>query len=428
MHREIRKLPESEIEIEVELSTDEMRPHLLRAAADLSKEKPIEGFRPGKAPYDIAAKRFGEMKIYERALNDAINAAVPKILDEEGIRIVGRPEVAVKKIAPGNPTVFSLKTAIIPEFNLPDFESIAKKVLRTKENAEVKIEEINEVLARLQRERAENKKVARPAQKGDLAEIDFSATRDGKEVGGGPSRNHLVLIGQGAMVPGFEDELIGMAENEEKTFSLLVPENHRESSIAGETLDFTVKVRSLQERIAPELDDQFAKTVGNFENLTILKASIAEGLLREKEEKERNRARVAAIDAVADETEMTIPEVMADNELEKMLLELRENIASMSLRYEDYLTHLKKSEADLKHEWRDEARRRVKIALILRAIAKAKNIQPDNAAVKETANRLFSRLRSPEEAQKQIDLAALDSYAKGIARNEAVFRYIETLS
>ncbi len=427
MRKNVKRNHDSTIELEVELSPEEMRPWLLAAAEDLSREKPIEGFRPGKAPYDIVAKHVGELKVYERALSNAINAVVPKVLSEEGAQIVGRPAVSVKKIAPGNPAVFSLTAAILPEFQLPDVEAIAKKIVKERKNVEVGTNEVDETLRWLADARAEVKEVERPAQKGDAVEIDFTATLDQKEIGGGPSKNHPLTIGEGTMIPGFEEKLIGMRAGEEKTFLLLVPENHKEPDIAGKNLDFQVRMARIQERTAPELNDAFAKTVGNFENLIALRANIAEGILKEKEAKERDRIRVAIGEAVAEKANIRVPDVMTEQELEKMLSELRENITSMKLKYEDYLAHIKKSEDELKKEWRDDAMRRVKIALILRAVAKTYHIEPNEDEVQETVNRLFIRFSSPKEAKKQIDLAALRSYARGIVRNEAVFRWLENL-
>lgn len=426
MRHEIKKLPNSEIELELEASPEDLEPYLARAAETLSKERPVEGFRPGKVSLDLAKQTYG-LRLYEKAVERLIEKEIPPILADENIQIVGRPAVQVKRLAPGNPVLVSLRSAVVPEFTLPDFDSIAKKVLKGKSALAVKPEEIEKAIEFLRNERKELKTVTRPAGKGDRVEIDLDITEQGVPIEGGKSEHHPLTLGEGRMVPGLEEHLVGMSAGEEKTFPLSIPENHHEKRIAGKTLDFAVKVSLVQEQLLPELDDAFAKSLGNFDSMEAVRNNIEEGILLEKTQKERDRIRVAIADAVAEKTEIPLPETLIQTELSKMAAELGEHIASMGMKLEDYLTHIKKSEADLKTEWVPDAKRRIKIALILKEIAKAKHIEPDAAAVEEEVSRALARFKSPEEAAREIDPASLRAYARTIARNEAVFQYLESL-
>lgn len=427
MRTELKKLPDSMIEVEVELTPEEMRPYLTRAAEDITKERPIEGFRPGKAPMDVVKERYGEAVLYEYAVKFAVNGSIPQIIAEEKIRMVGTPEVAVKKLAPGNPLIFSVKSAVMPEFSLPDVLAIAKKIVKSKKQDPASEKEIDEAITWLREERAKTEKVSRPAKEGDAVEIDFNATVDRAPVGTGESKNHPLVIGKGTMVPGFEEKLIGMTEGEEKKFTLEIPKTHPEPTIAGKTMEVAVTMMLVQERILPEPNDPFAKNVGRFETIAELRKNIKEGLEEEKAIKENNRIRMSIVDAIAKETEIELPHVLVENELEKMFLELRNNIESMGMDYGGYLTHLKKTEGELKTEWKDDAVRRVKIALILRKIGESKSIDPTTEEVAEEVKRVLSRFKSRTDAEKEIDPEALQNYARGVARNEKVFQWLEGL-
>lgn len=427
MRTELKKLPDSMVEVEVELSPEEMRPYLARAAEDITKERPIEGFRPGKAPMEVVKERYGEAALYEYALKFAVNGSIPQVIAEEKIHMVGTPEVAIKKLAPGNPLIFSVKSAVMPEFSLPDVEAIARKIVQTKKKLTAEEKEIDEAITWLREERAETKPAERPAKVGDAVEIDFNATVDGAPVGSGESKNHPLVIGKGTMVPGFEEKLVGMAKGEEKKFSLEIPKTHPEPTIAGKTMEVAVSMTLVEERILPEPDDLFAKSVGKFETLAELRKNIKEGLEEEKAIKENNRIRIAIADAIAEKTSIELPNVLVQNELEKMFLELRNNIESMGMDYGGYLTHLKKTEEQLKTEWRADAIRRVKIALILRKIGELKSIDPTTEEVDEEVKRVLSRFKSREDAEKEIDPEALQNYARGVARNEKVFQWLESL-
>ncbi|MBI2097082.1 MAG: trigger factor, partial [Candidatus Sungbacteria bacterium] len=334
---------------------------------------------------------------------------------------------SVKKIAPGNPIEFTLKSAILPDFTLPDFESITKDVLKSKRAVAVEDKEIEDTLQWIRNSRGKEVPAERPASKGDPVEIDFRATADGQVLERGSSQNHPLVIGEGKFVAGFEDQLIGMSQGEEKSFNLVMPSDYHEPTLAGKVVDFRAKMNDVKERQLPELNDEFAKSVGNFPSLDALRANIRDGIRQEKEHRERERIRIAIADGLAAKTEAAIPQALIESELEKMILELRERIEEMNMKFEDYLTHLKKTETDLRKEWESDAKRRVKIALILGSIAEAKSIVPSEAEVEIEANRVLTKYPTPEDAAKALDSKALRTYARSAAKNEKVFQYLESL-
>jgi len=428
MKTDVKRHPDATVEIAVVLEDSEMRPYVERAALKFSQEKTIEGFRPGKAPFAIVKNAVGEMRIYERAIAFAIDGTLPNIIREEKLRVVGRPEIAVTKVAPGNPLEFTLKTAIVPDFTLPDIHSIAKKILAGKIAPAVEEKELDDALHWLRKSRATKKSALRPAAKGDHVEIDFKAKTNGTTLEKGSSENHPLILGEGKFVPGFEDRLMGMSQGEEASFSVAMPADYHEKNLAGKTVDFDVTIKKVEEEELPELNDEFAKTLGKFSTVAELKENIEGGLRQEKETKECERIRIAIADAIAGSTDITVANILIQSELDKMIEELRQNIDGMGLKFDDYLAHLKKTEVDLRKDWLTDAKRRVKIALILGAIAEERKIEPTLEEIESELGRILQKYGTPEEAARDIDPDAARDYARSIARNEKIFRYLEMLA
>lgn len=446
MNFSIHPLPKAEIEIRVTLPFAELEPHVKKAAVLISEEVEIEGFRKGKAPYDIVKSRIGEQAIYERAADLAVRKTYPEVLNELVIprsqsdrdpgaeRLgtsnqllvpIGRPEIYITKLAPGNELQYKVKTAIMPEVKLPDYKKIAQRVLTGKKEVGVNDEEVKKSLDWVREARAPIVTVSREAQKGDRVEIDFEIRHAGVKIENGESRNHPVFIGQGKFLPGFEDALIGMEAGSHKEFSLEIPPGWQEKNLAGKKLDFEVSMKLVQEMRLPDLTDEFARGLGNFKGAEDLRNNVREGMLREKEEKEKERVRVLMIEGIAKDAVLEIPGVLTDSEVEKMLGELKSGVGQMGVKWEDYLGHIKKTTEDLRKEWRGEAEKRVRIALCLREIAKLEKIEPGEEEIKERADQFLAEHQSAKEAQDKIDAPTLREYTRGILRNEKVFEFLE---
>lgn len=457
MNYQIAKLPKSEIEILVTTPFTDFEPQVKRAATLISEEIEIEGFRKGKAPYDIVKSRIGEQAIYERAAELAVRATYPNVLagirnQESGIRDflpVGQPQIVITKLAPGNELQYKVRTAIMPEVKLPDYKKIAKRVFAGEKEVSVSDEEVEKALEWVREAKAPIVTVSREARKGDRVEVDFEArlggvnphtisgaTEDASEaqrqigvgvkIEGGESKNHPFIIGKSKFVPGFEKEIIGMKAGEEKTFTLKVPENWHEKNLAGKALDFRTSLRLVQEIQLPELTDEFAQSMGDFKGREDLKNSLRDSIGQEKKDKEKERLRVLTIEEVAGEAVINVPDVLIDGEAEKMLEELKSGVGQMGVRWEDYLAHIKKTIEDLRKEWRGEAEKRVRIALCLREIAKLEKIEPNKEEIEARSNQFLVQFKSAEETGKSVDAEGLREYTRGILQNEKVFELLET--
>lgn len=434
MNYELKSLPKSEIEITVILPFSEFEPHVKRAASSISEEIEIEGFRRGKAPYEMVKNKVGEATIYERAAEIAVRKTYPEVLEgvsEEKSKAgetflpIGRPEITVTKLAPGNELQYKVKVAVMPKVSLPDYKEIAGRVRREKKEILVSDEEILKTLDWIRESRSPLITVNREAQNGDRVEIDFEVRHGGVKIEGGESQGHPLILGQSKFIPGFEEKLIGMKAGEEKTFNLQAPKDWHEKNLAGKSLDFKVNMKLVQERRLPELNDELAKNLGNFSGLEALTSSIREGITKEKKEKEAQRLRALLIEKISEGMGAEIPEVLVDSELEKMALELKSGIESMGLKWEDYLMHIKKTPGELKRDWQPEAEKRVRAALALRAIAEKENLAASREEVESRANEFLRQHGSPEKAEKGINADELREYTRGVIRNEKVFEFLE---
>ena len=300
------------------------------------------------------------------------------------------------------------------------------KGLKTKKNKlEIEEQEIKKALEYLQKSRAKIITVNRPAKKGDRVEVDFEIRQGSVKTENGTSKNHPLILGEARFLPGFEEEIEGMTGGEEKEFALKAPTDWPDRRIASKNLDFKVKMNLVQQRDLPVIDDEFAKSLGNFKSLSEVKKSIKQGLLQEKEIKEKERIRIELIEKIAQDSKMEIPNILIEQELEKMLIGLKASIESMSLDFEKYLKEIKKTADELKKDWQKQAKKRVEIALCLQEIAERENIKVSDEEVKERINQDLKHHPDTKEVEKNIDLAALKEYTKGVLRNKKVFEFLE---
>ncbi len=426
-------LPKSEIEIRVVIPCAEFAPHVTRAAILISEEVAIEGFRKGKAPYDVVKNRIGENAIYERAAELAVRKTYPEILRELVTNNqlsatnppIGQPDITVTKLAPGDDLEYKARTALLPSVALPDYKKIAEQIDGGQKPIDVSDQEVAETLQWIRESRASLLAVARAAAIGDRVEVDLEIRHGGVAIEGGDSKNHPVILGKGKFLPGLEDALAGMKSGEEKTLTIAVPENWRDKTYAGKTLEIKAAMKLVQERKIPELTDEFAQRLGNFASAEALKKNVHEGILREKEVKERERIRTRIIEEIAREARIDVPDILVERESDTMLNELKHGIEGMGLEWNQYLAHINKSAEALRQEWNDEALRRVRAALCLNEIARLEHIELSDDEVKKEMDAYLNQRKNAAETKSVLDQNHLKKYTQGIVRNEKVLQFLE---
>ncbi|KKQ43750.1 MAG: Trigger factor [Parcubacteria group bacterium GW2011_GWE2_37_8] len=426
MDFKLEKLPKSKINLIITLDAGDLKKYADQAVLNFSEHAKIKGFRAGKAPKHFVVEHIGQNRINDETVNVAIEDSYSKILLENDIEVISRPKIEVVKFIPNKELEYKAEILVSPEIKLADYREIAKKSGQT-EKQEVKVDkkEVKDALNWILNSRAKYIKIDRPSQKGDLAVVSYELRNNGVKIEGADQKQHPIILGEGKLAPGFEDQLIGLKTGEEKEFSLDIPQDFINHQIAGKKIDFKVNIDDLMQKDLPKLDDEFAKSIGHFENLELLEKSIEEGILNEKNQAEKDKFRIALILKVASQSEMDISEELIESELEKMIYELEHDIKHRGMEFDKYLEHIKKTRDDLKKEFRDKAIERVRIALVMREIGKSENIEISDEELAEKMKEVLTKLG---DQTQNIDHDRLHGYTENIIMNEKVFELLEKLA
>jgi trigger factor len=308
-----------------------------------------------------------------------------------------------------------------------NWEEIIRHAASERRTVTVGPEEVSAALEWLRESRASEEQVIRPCRKGDVVTATIHASRNGVPIEGGTLNHHSFILGNGTLLPGLEEKIEGMAPGGEASFDLAVPPDYWKEELRGATLSFRVSVEAVRERTLPKLTDDFARAVGRFKDLKDLKAKIAEGLLEEKREKEKERMRILMLERLAEAMKPEIPDWLIEEEARRMVAELRAAVEDRGMEWHAYLMHLKRDEAGLRSDLRHDARRRATLALVLRAVADAVHVEVTPEEVEGEMQRVLSRYASPREAEEEVDAETLERYTRNIIRNEKTFQYLEKL-
>ncbi len=426
----IKKLPKSQVEFEVTVAWADWEKYLDKAAEEVSEELKFPGFRPGKAPRKLVEQKVGEGVLLNNAAEKAVQKSYADFVTKEKLDVIGHPEVTIEELASGKDLTYKAKVAVVPEAKVKEeYKKEIKKINvefsgRSDEPTE---DEIKRELEHLANSRVKLVTVNREIKKDDSAEINFTVLIDGVPIEGGTSKNHPIVVGKGVFIPGFEDNLIGMKEGEEREFELNFPEDYHKKDLAGKPAVFKVKVNLVQERQTPEINDEFAKSLGSFENLDALKKNLKDGIGRENKHKIVEERRTRYLDKIVENTEVDLPEVLIHEEIHKMLAEFEQQTMAMGMNLDQYLSNLKKSKEDLEKDWEPQAEKRVKSALAMREIAKMEEIKVDSKDVEDEINKTLQYYKNVKDFEKNIDMERLYSYTKGVLENEEVFKRLERI-
>ncbi|MDD5606418.1 MAG: trigger factor, partial [Candidatus Pacebacteria bacterium] len=420
MLKKTNKLPKSELELEFEVSAEKFNSFFKKALKELSQNLEIKGFRKGNVPQEIAEEKIEKQSILSKAAEIAAQEEYNQYLLESKIEPVSYPELTVLKLAENNDFIFKIKVALLPDLILPDYRNIAKKI--EKKLSQVEEKEIEQTLNWLQKTRAQKTLKQKPAEKGDFVEIEYSSSQTGKQ-------QDAFLLGEGKLVFGFEEAIVGLeAGQEKKDVRIVVPENHPSKEIAGKEIFFNIKVSNVFTIEIPELNDEFAKSVGKFQKLQELKDNIKEGIQQEKQQAEREKRRAEILNQISEKTNVDIPPVLIEREHRILIANLKEQVQQkMNLSFEDYLKQIKKTENEIKDSLLIEAGKRVKQLLVLKEIAKKEKIQASDQEIEIEAEKILKRYKNAQEAQSDIDPKQLRVYTKEAIINEKVLELLENI-
>jgi trigger factor len=408
MNVEKKDLEKSQVELLVSLTPEEFKFYIKKGAEKISKEVKIEGFRPGKVPYDILKQKIGEMSILEEAAHIAIHKTMDKVLDEnlKEADLVGRPKVEITKLAPENPFEYKIIMAVSPEIKLGDYKSLKIK----QAPADVTEEEIQNILNDLRDMRVKESITEEPVKDGDKIIADISIYLDNVPVDGGQNKDAAVIIGKNYIVPGFDKKLIGAKKNEEKSFSLPYPKDFHMKNLAGKMADFKVKIKEVYDRQLPELDDSFAVAFG-VKNYSEFKDNVKKSLEDRKSKENIQVAERKMLDKIVSDSRFgDIPEMLINHESEIMQSELEQAITQQGGKMEDYLSSLKKTREQMILDMLPDAVKRVKATLVIRMIAKIEDIKISEEEVRKNKEELKNHYKDNKDLLQRIDTPEFRNY------------------
>lgn len=349
MKIKINKLPKSELEIEGEIAADAFEAYYDKALKHIGEHVELDGFRKGKAPENVILAKVPEIKILEEMAEMALGENYPKILEENKIDAIGRPEITITKLGRKNPLSFKIKTAVIPEVKLADYKKIAKDVMSEITDEEKKVDATDE----------EMEKVILDIRK---------------------SRAPKVEVAEGVEPKEGEKEL---------------------------------------EPVLPELNDDFIKAMGPFENVEDFRNKLKENMKLEKENALKEKTRIKMIEKIIEKSEMDVPELLITLETNKIIARMQDDISRMGLKFEDYLGHLKKTEDDLRNEFRKDGEQRSKLSLVLAEIAKKENLKPEEEDIQNEVDQIL-------EHYKDADPQSARMHTENVLTSEKVFQFLES--
>ena len=422
MNIQINTLPNSTVELTLEIEPPEYQPFLERAATQISTDTKINGFRPGSAPYHIIKQKFGEAEILKQALNDIISHTFIKAIQEKKLDTIGQPEINVTKIAPGNNLVYKARVIIIPEIKLADLDSITLKKIEV----EVKDKEIDHTLKHLAQTRATQTLVEQPTQDKNLVKLDYDISINNVPQENGQQKDFEVYLGEKHMVPGFEEHIIGLKAGETKKFDIKFPDDYFQKNLADKTCTFNVKIKEVYKLNIPKINDEFAKQLGKFKNLDELKKQIKQNILLEKENKHNKELEQDILKKIIDKSEFNqLPDKIIDNEIESILHELEHDLATKGLKLESWLDNMKKNLEQFKKDLRPQAEVRAKSALVIRQVSQKEKIKVDEKEIDDQIKQLSEIYKNDKETLNQLKSPAYRNYLANLMTNQKTMDWLK---
>lgn len=368
----LEKLDNNKVKLTIHVGQDSFEEGMQKSYLKNRKSISIPGFRKGKVPRKVMEQYFGESILYEDAINEVFPPAYDQAVKETGIEPVDRPELDIVQIGNGQDFIFTAEVTVKPEVELGQYKGLEVdrvEYIVTDEEVEERIKQTLEQNARWVS--VED----RPVKTGDRVILDYSGSIDGELFEGGTAEKQNLEIGSGHFIPGFEEQMVGMELGEEKDLKVTFPEEYHAEELKGKEATFHVKLHEIKEKELPDLDDEFAKDVSEFDTLDEYRADIKQKLEKNAEERSNTELKNNLIDLAVNNAKVDIPDVMVDFELDNMLRDIDNQLRYNGLNIESYLKIANTSIDDFRAQYKDDAYNRVKTQLVIEAIGKAENIE-----------------------------------------------------
>ena len=422
MKVERKNITANRVELTIEVDAEAMTGFSKRAALKISESTKIEGFRPGKAPYEMVRARVGDMVILEEAARIAVGKTIDQAITEQiPEEWVGQPEITISKIAPDNPLEYRALLTLLPSVELGAY----KDLNLSPEEVKVSDEEVEKMIDQLRDVRVKEVVVDRVSEAGDKVVADVNLFLDKVPVEGGQARETAVVLGKDYFVPGFDEKVTGMKASEEREFFITYPADHHQKMLAGKKVEFTVKVKQVYSRELPEVNDEFAAAFG-LKNADELRKNIRESIEHEKKGEAANVFERKMLEKIiGDSTIGELPDSLIDQEVRTMMHELEHNITRSGGKFEEYISSIGKTSAQLMTELRPQSIERVKAALVLRQIIKVENIEVPEKDVDEEIDKLKKQYSQDAKAIESLSTPAYRRHVMSLQLNRIILEKLK---
>ena len=367
----VETLENKKVKLTVEVSKEAFAEALQQAYQKSKGRYNVPGFRKGKAPRKMIETMYGEGVFYEDAFELVYADAYDKAVEEHHIEPVERPDISIEKIGVEEGVVFTAEVAVRPEVSLGENKGIEIK------NRAYTVED-SELDALLEQERekvARYVEMERPVENGDRVLLDYSGSVDGVKFEGGTAEDQTLEIGSGTFIPGFEEQLIGMQKDEEKDITVTFPEEYHAEELKGKEAVFAVKIKGIQKKELPELDDEFAKDISEFDTLEEFRADKRKQLEERNTQRAKAEMEDEAIKVAVANASFDVPAAMTERQMDYMLQDIAYRLSMSGLKLEQYCQYMGTDVQTLREGYRQEAEQRVRAQLVLEAVAKAENVE-----------------------------------------------------
>jgi trigger factor len=421
----VEELPESRVRVAAEVTPQEVQRRITEAAGKLGRDLRMPGFRKGKVPAPVVLQRVGR----EAVLDDAVRAALPRwyveAIDEAGLKTVGEPDVELGDLpAEGQPLTFTIEIGVRPTATIGDIS----KIDVDKREPAVDDAAVDEQVETLRQQLGRLETVEKAAEDGDFVVIDFKGSIDGEDgerdyFSGGEGRDHLLELGSGQFIPGFEEQLTGLSAGDEKVVELTFPEDYGSAPhLAGQPAQFEVTVNEVKAKQLPELDDDFATEAGGFDSVDELREDIATRMREADERKIEAEFREAALDAVVAGATLEIPDSLVEARARELWDQMLHSLSHRGITKDAYLRIAQKTEDELLGEARPDAEQALRREAVLAAVIEAESIEPSDGdvldALQESA---IQQGVAPEKLRKRLEQQGrLDELKEDLAQRQAV--------
>ena len=418
MSLQVEKLEKNMAKLTIEVSAEDLDKAMEKAYQKQKSRISLPGFRKGKAPRKMIESMYGKGVFMEDAVNSLVPQEYTKALGECDLEIVSQPEINVTQMEPGKALIFTADVAVKPEVTLGDYKGVEV----TKSEIAVTDEEVDAEVKKEQDKNARTVAVEdRAAANGDITTIDFEGFVDGVAFEGGKGTDYALTLGSSTFIPGFEDQLVGANTGDHVEVKVTFPEEYQAKELAGKEAVFQCDVKKIETKEVPELDDEFAKDVSEFDTLAEYKEDVKKKLTEKKEKEARTAKENAAVDKAIENAQMDIPELMTKTECRQMMDDFSRRMQQQGLSMEQYFQFTGQSMDKMMEDMKPQALKRIQTRLVLEKVAEAENIQPSEEEITEEIQKMADAYKmEADKIREAIGESGLEQMKKDMAVQKAV--------